>query len=140
MKSATGRNLFYSFLTFMIKTFNQLIIFVVLAKILDIPSFGEIGYFITITLITSNVVDFGYRLFLVKDFSLKEISQNLDSINNAIFMNLFMISIAFLFMLTYNHLTSNNSILVLTLFFISGCFISFGNLFKNEPNHRIFRG
>ena len=111
IKSKTTKNLFYSLLTFSIKTFNQLIIFVILAKILDLSSFGKIGYFITIAIITSNVVDFGYRLLLVKDFAIKKVQENLDNINYIIFVKLFVMISEFLIFLIYSYFIDNNSLL-----------------------------
>ena len=113
----------------MIKAFNQVILFIILAKILDINAFGVIGYYMTISIISSNIIDFGYRLFIVKDFSVKNIHDNLDKINIIIYVKFFIVIISLILLIIYRYFVQGNSIL-LVIFFLSGCFVSYANLFN----------
>jgi len=113
----------------LIKAFNQVILFIILAKILDINAFGVIGYYMTISIISSNIIDFGYRLFIVKDFSVKNIHDNLDKINIIIYVKFFIVIISLILLIIYRYFVQGNSIL-LVIFFLSGCFVSYANLFN----------
>ena len=130
IRNATISNSFFSLLTFFCKSFNQIIIFVFLAKILDVSHFGTIGYYITITIITSNIIDFGYRLFLVKHFSVLEIGKNFDQNNSMIIIKLLISFVGFILLIIYYFSSRDSSFYMLSLFFVSGCFISFSNFFN----------
>lgn len=118
---------------FALKMFNQLIIFSFIAHIFSIEEFGFIGFSITISTIVANIIDYGYRLKVVKDIAGNEI-KNIFSYFHRIFLLKIIFSIfSLLLILIYFLLRdfTNYELIFFSLLIISSSFISFSNLFAS---------
>ena len=76
MKKEFKSNILFSGTNFFLRAINNLLIFAILARILEVGSFGDLSYLLAIVMIGTKVVDFGYRLQVIRD-----VSQNSEALN-----------------------------------------------------------
>jgi len=65
----TQKNFFFSGLNFTFRTFNNLIIYSFLIRVIGLSSFGLLAYLIAVSTIISTITGFGFGLFIVKEVS-----------------------------------------------------------------------
>lgn len=123
-------DLLFSGFNFGIKIIINLLVFSVLARLIEVESFGLISFFIMIVTIVMTSLEFGHKYLVIKDISTdiskatKEYIANKIMLKNAIFI------IAFLIILVYFNYKDfwGISPYIMLPFILSGYFLSLSNL------------
>lgn len=133
----TKKNIIFSTITFFLKFLNNFLLFAILSHHFSVETFGFIGYAISVALIFTHIVDYGYRLKIVKDISSSH-SVDLNVYLSKIIITKVFISITVFIAIAYFWISSDYSIdknIFMTLLLLSAILMSFFNF-----NAGLFQG
>lgn len=130
---ATKLNFLYAGANFGLRTFNNLVIFGILARLVGLVNFGLINYLITVISLISALAIFGFRMQIVREVAVNKDIVNLDYILKKIIVVVLFFLICMVVSLYYlltRDLNINNVAVILfcssALFFsVSGVLFSF---------------
>lgn len=127
--SATKKNFLYAGLNFGFRTFNNLVVFGLLARIIGLASFGLLSYLITVATILATITGFGYRMFIVKEVSIDPKSVSYEFLANKVLLKTvtFTFLMGILAIYFFNKEGLNLPTWSILLFFTSAIFIAFSN-------------
>ncbi|MGB5554801.1 MAG: oligosaccharide flippase family protein [Flavobacteriaceae bacterium] len=83
-----SKNIFWSTLTSVLQLYTGSVVFIVLAKLMDIQEFGILSFGFSLAALVAIAADFGFSLMIMKDYPQKEVNERNSYISNSLMAKL----------------------------------------------------
>ncbi len=120
----------FSGINFGFKLINNLIIFSILARIIDLDDFGLLSYLVMLSAIAFTVLEFGHRFIVIKEVTANVKIATAEYVSNKVFLKNVLFAIVGGVMLSFCWYKSfwNLNVVLLGSFFMSAYFLSIARL------------
>lgn len=106
--STLSKNMFWSILTSLLQLYTGSIIFIVLAKIMNLHDFGILSFGFSLAALVTVAADFGFSLMIIKDYPQVDNSKKGGYLTNSLIAKLVLSAIGALLFLAYLYVFYEN--------------------------------